>query len=182
MLEANPALTPNLVKALLHYTAETNAKAPLSAQGAGMLNPRGAVQLAAALRGDPATITDSTRWSRHVLWGNQRLRGGQITMTANAWRQDVTWGANKTNQGETIILGTAGDTAAPWAVREGGADLPAGMDLEDGLSVGDWPGELRDYIWAAGEAHAPPVLARSAIVMVSHDRRSWRRRAEWTRP
>jgi hypothetical protein len=77
--EANSALTPNLIKALLHYTAETKPRAPLNAQGAGMLNARGAVQLAAALRGDTAPITDPTRWSRHIVWGNQQV-GSQMAL------------------------------------------------------------------------------------------------------
>ena len=46
MLEANPELTPNAVKAILQYTAERkDGESPL-AQGAGMLNALGAVRLA----------------------------------------------------------------------------------------------------------------------------------------
>ncbi len=46
MLEANPALTPNAVKAILQYTAQADANESALAQGAGLLNARGALRLA----------------------------------------------------------------------------------------------------------------------------------------
>ena len=183
MLEANSALTPNLIKAILHYTAETRSKAPLSAQGAGMLNARGAVQLAAALRGETAAISDPTRWSRHILWGNQRVRGGQITAAANAWRQDVTWGDGKTDDGETIVWGTTTDPVGPWtATRDGGNDLSAEMDLEDEVTLAAWPEDLRDSAWAAGQPRTAALPGLPALVMLPDDRWLWRRLAEWKRP
>ncbi|MDQ3488110.1 MAG: S8 family peptidase [Acidobacteriota bacterium] len=182
MLEANSALTPNLIKALLHYTAETKARAPLTAQGAGMLNARGAVQLAVALRGDAASISDPTRWSRHIVWGNQRIRVGQITASANAWRADVTWGANKTDNGETVVLGTTAEATAPWVAREGGGELSSEKELEEELTLRAWPEELRDYAWAAGQPETSPLTVRPALVMVPDDRWLWRLRAAWKQP
>src|SRR4029079_3606919 len=65
MLQANPALTPNLVKAILQYTAESYDYDPLT-QGAGFLNTQGAVQLAKFFRrphaGDPYPTSDT--WSK----------------------------------------------------------------------------------------------------------------------
>jgi len=182
MLEANSALTPNLIKALLQYTAETKPRAPLTAQGAGMLNARGAVQLAAALRGRIAAISDPTRWSRHILWGNQRVHGGQITATANAWRDDVTWGATRTDDGDTIVLGTTADPAVPWTAREGGHELGAELDPDDEFTLGEWPEDLRDDAWAAGLPRTVAVPGRQALVMLPDDRWLWRRRAEWKQP
>ncbi len=46
MLEANPKLTPNAVKAILQYTAQLKSNTSMLVQGAGMLNARGAVRLA----------------------------------------------------------------------------------------------------------------------------------------
>ena len=46
MLEENPKLTPNAVKAILQYTAELRSSTSLLVQGAGILNARGAVRLA----------------------------------------------------------------------------------------------------------------------------------------
>ena len=47
MLQANPGLTPPLVKAILQYTAQPLPGASLVQQGAGLLNIEGAVRLAA---------------------------------------------------------------------------------------------------------------------------------------
>ena len=46
MLQANPSLTPNAVKAILQYTAEANSNLDRLTQGAGFLNASGAVALA----------------------------------------------------------------------------------------------------------------------------------------
>ena len=49
MIEANPGLTPNAVKAIVQYTAETRAGVDYLTQGAGFLNARGAVELSRTL-------------------------------------------------------------------------------------------------------------------------------------
>ena len=46
MLQANPSLTPNLIKAILQYTAQPYAGYKPLQQGAGFLNTLGAVRLA----------------------------------------------------------------------------------------------------------------------------------------
>jgi len=108
MLEANPDLTPNLVKAILQYTAERRPRYELAAQGAGFLNARGAVQLASALH-DGVSLSsgdkDAPVWSRQILWGKKRVRGGVISASANAWRAEVVWGASTTADGSEIIWG-----------------------------------------------------------------------------
>src|SRR4029077_13623884 len=92
MLQANPALTPNLVKAVLQFTAESRDGYNALTQGAGFLNARGAVELAQSLAAgaadNPSAVTekDPTPWGRHLIWGNHRIGGGQIRATANAWR------------------------------------------------------------------------------------------------
>src|SRR5215203_559895 len=77
MLQANPALTPNAIKAILQYTARTAANTSPHEQGAGFLNTAGAVQLArffatatagAVYPGDPT-------WGRHLVWGNYVVDG-----------------------------------------------------------------------------------------------------------
>lgn len=109
MLQANPALTPNLVKAILQYTAEHRAKIDDLTQGGGFLNARGAVQLASTLANPNAAPIplDPTRWNRHINWGNHRIGGGLLRPDANAWRADVMWGATTTAAGERIQWGNA---------------------------------------------------------------------------
>ena len=46
MLQANPNLTPNLIKAILQYTAQVYPGYSPLRQGAGFLNTLGAVRLA----------------------------------------------------------------------------------------------------------------------------------------
>jgi serine protease AprX len=107
MLQANPALTPNLVKAILQYTAERRGNYDDLTQGAGFLNARGAVQLARFYAGDRTALTpaDPTPWNAHINWGNHRIGGGRPTPGANAWRTDVMWGAARTKEGDEIVWG-----------------------------------------------------------------------------
>ena len=55
MLQANPALTPNQVKAILQYTAEASLNYDPLTQGAGFLNAKGAVYLARYLASPSTT-------------------------------------------------------------------------------------------------------------------------------
>jgi len=122
MFDANPRLTPNLVKAILHYTAERQPRYSVTTQGAGFLNARGAVQLAASFAGGSTGPSDPTRWSRTVVWGTQIVRGGVLTADANAWALGVTWGAPTTRTGARIIWGRLAQTGEPWAHRAEPAD------------------------------------------------------------
>src|SRR5207247_6936200 len=57
LLQANPNLTPSLVKMILMYTAQPLAGANTLEQGAGEINVEGAIRLAQAIRTDLATST-----------------------------------------------------------------------------------------------------------------------------
>jgi serine protease AprX len=109
MLDANPALTPNAVKAILQYTAEAHAGVDHRAQGAGFLNARGAVELARAFGAPspwPLELTaDPVRWNRHIIWGQSRIPIAMLHSGANAWRLGVTWGDARTAGGEPIRFG-----------------------------------------------------------------------------
>src|SRR5688500_1096862 len=119
MLQANPDLTPNLVKAILQYTAERRSRLDLSAQGGGFLNARGAVQLASALfaGGPGARATDPVTWARHIIWGNTRVRGGALSQSASAWRSDIEWGDTATPEGNPVVWGTT-TAGEPWMASE----------------------------------------------------------------
>jgi serine protease AprX len=106
MLQANPALTPNQVKAILQYTAETSAFHDPLTQGGGYLNAKGAVELARYLR-NPSTSTypDASRWAARLIWGNYLVQGGRLTAAATAWSTDVRWGAQSTSSGKGIDWG-----------------------------------------------------------------------------
>ena len=134
MLQANPALTPNQVKAVLQYTAEVHRSFNALTQGAGFLNAAGAVTLARYLA-SPATVPypSSAGWSRLIIWGNQAARGGRFTASATAWPADVTWGAR-----------TAAGRAITWG------ELCTTDTCESGSGV--WQldaSDLRNVVWGA---------------------------------
>jgi subtilisin family serine protease len=169
MLEANPELTPNLVKAILQYTAERRARVDLAAQGAGFLNARGAVQLAQALR-DATTTTepDPVAWSRHIIWGNERVRGGVLTADASAWRSDVIWGAAETPDGERVSWGKAANGDGTWGAG-GDAEAIEIEDLDD-VAFFNPLTESDPALWEPGAMPAP-WTARAIAAILPVERR-----------
>jgi serine protease AprX len=127
MLEANPRLTPNAVKAILQYTAESREN--VLAQGAGFLNANGAVRLArffAAPQNGTGYMRDyiegeRINWSRHIVWGNYLITGGVPLPGSNAWATNQTWGAVKTQTGQPIVWGARqDDDNIVWSVNDDG--------------------------------------------------------------
>jgi hypothetical protein len=106
MLQANPALTPNQVKAILQYTSQVYKGYDALTQGAGFVNAEGAVALARYL-GTPSTMPYPGRedWSRQLIWANRRIRGGRLTSDANAWSAGVVWGDALTPGGHNVEWG-----------------------------------------------------------------------------
>ena len=78
ILQANPSLTPNMVKAILMYTAQPLAGFNTFEQGAGELNVEGAIRLARLIRtnltnntplGDPLLTTNTPPATRSTIVG-----------------------------------------------------------------------------------------------------------------
>src|SRR6185295_13836741 len=99
LLQANPSLTPNMVKMILMYTTQPLAGYNMLEQGTGELNVEGAVRLAKVIRTDlnsdtaqdspmlstsnpPATqttIAGSTfTWSQGIFFGHQYATGTSL--------------------------------------------------------------------------------------------------------
>src|SRR5204863_8090943 len=113
MLQVNPALTPNALKAVLEYSSMDvqdlayTGSADFLTQGAGEISG-GALTLAAAI--DPtvpvgapwltAGVTPSTlidgqakTWVQRVLWGNYPVSGADLLDDQRlAWTGDMVWG------------------------------------------------------------------------------------------
>jgi serine protease AprX len=122
MLQANPALTPNAVKAILQYTAEVYPSYDPLTEGAGFLNALGATELARYFA-SPSTseYPVTTGWGARLIWGNRLVSGGRLTPDANAWSPDATWGVWSVN-GQTTTFGlrcSSGDCSATWRVDNG---------------------------------------------------------------
>jgi serine protease AprX len=162
MLQANPALTPNQIKAILQYTAQVYPGYDRLTQGVGFLNAKGAVELARFFAGpSTAAYPTSADWSAQLIWGNRLFQGGRLTTAANAWPTNVTWGDSNTSSGQTVEWGvicptancyTGGGTWIPWGTtasaqnivwgtRCGGADCdpssPGAFTTVAGASDGD---------------------------------------------
>ena len=117
MLQANPLLTPNAVKAVLQYTAESRPGYDALTQGAGFVNARAAVELARHLADPSSTYVAGTDTSKQVIWGTQRVRTGRFTPDANAWGLTVVWGSSTTPAGAAIEWGMVDDpsgTTTAW--------------------------------------------------------------------
>ncbi|MBW8861124.1 MAG: S8 family peptidase [Acidobacteria bacterium] len=135
MLQANPKLTPNLVKAVLQYTAQSYPGYASLRQGAGFLNTLGAVRLAqyyvAPKVGDKVPV--QSVWSRQILWGSHRLSGGIMKPSANAWANTVVWGSAKTmaSTGDNIVWGSMalnGDNIV-WGSSTSGDNIVWGSSM-----------------------------------------------------
>ena len=123
MLQANPSLTPNAVKAILQFTAEMYNGHSYLAQGAGFLNARGAVDLALALNTAPDLRPPSpVEWSRQIIWGNAQVYAGDLISTAAAWSTDVTWGAATDSASYPIVWGSEATINVVWGNMCGGAN------------------------------------------------------------
>src|SRR5262245_31373125 len=159
MVQANPALTPNAVKAILQYTAQEYPDVNALTQGAGFLNAIGAVRLAkfyaAAQPGD--TVPTQAMWSKHLIWGNHLLRGGLPVPSANAFALGTNWGAAQADDDNTvwstmcgdcdnivwgtynddnIVWGTGGDDNIVWGTSLDGDNIVWGTDDSDNIVWG----------------------------------------------
>ena len=138
MLQANPALTPNAVKAILQYTSQVNRHYNRLTQGVGFLNAKGAVELASYLGGRSTIAPAVDGWSKELLWGNHLVRGGSLTSAANAWSTRVTWGAGFASAGYPIAWGVLAGSGQPWTVPCADA----------GCSAISWQGgSSRNVVW-----------------------------------
>jgi serine protease AprX len=153
MLQANPALRPNEVKAILQYTARQYEGADALTQGAGSLNVKGAVDLAryfAAIANDSqsASYPSTSGWSARITWGNQSIKGGRLTPFANAWRTDVVWGAVLTPDNVNVSWG---EICSGACLSGSGAWSPWAASCTDATcSTVKWgAGSSRNVVWGS---------------------------------
>jgi serine protease AprX len=126
MMQANPKLTPNMVKAIVEYTAQDYRYNALT-QGAGFLNTKGAVELAQYLySASPGSYYPVRKeWSKTILWANQKIKGGVIKLAGTAYAQNVVWGAAADPEGDNIVWGTECATLDCDNIVWGTSDLDA---------------------------------------------------------
>src|SRR3982751_3563114 len=143
MLQANPKLTPNLVKAILQYTSQDYGYDPLT-QGAGFLNAKGAVDLARFLKNPQygQRYPSNPAWSRTILWGSHKLQSGVIKPAGSAWSINTVWGASRDREGDNIVWGTRCTTKACDSVLWGANQMDA-----DNIVWGTFDREGDNIVW-----------------------------------
>ena len=151
-------LTPNLVKAILEYSAipvldDAGAPYDVLTQGAGEINAQGAIALSSAIdtsarTGDwwlrnsvpTQTIIAATAlvWAKNVVWGNNVVWGDLLFHNSSAWSTTILWG-------DQIIWGNFAITnasnlvwgdAAVWASNVVWGDRLIGMTDGDNVVWG----------------------------------------------
>jgi len=181
MLQANPSLTPNLVKAILEYTAQVYPGYDALTQGAGFLNTKGAVDLAVYFKtaqvGQP--YPHPSEWSQKINWGNHRITHGVIKPNANAWKSGVVWGASKTVTGANIVWGTLCKNSCnsqAWSAMDAEDNIVWGtmsaLD-EDNIVWGTMADDEDNIVWGTncGGANCANVVWGSAAM--SEDNIVW---------
>ena len=120
MLQRNPNLTPNAVKAILMYTAERTNKNPLEV-GAGYVNALGAVNLAGNIdtskslsqywivnNGLGLTHADTVAgytmvWGGTIVWEDALYSGNNMYYNQAVWGSTICWGDSYRNWSTTIV-------------------------------------------------------------------------------
>jgi serine protease AprX len=150
MLQANPSLTPNAVKAILQYTAQVNDTYDPLTEGAGFLNTLGAVRLASyyanAQPGQPYPV--QKMWGKRIIWGNHMLTGGVMLPNANAWSLGTTWGVAARDNGDNVVWGTAsnGDNIV-WGTAANGDNIVWGTAANGDNIVWGTAGQGDNVVW-----------------------------------
>jgi serine protease AprX len=129
MLQANPGLTPNMVKAILMYSAQVMNGPDLFEQGAGELNAEGAVRMALALSQRAGSLLtgqklltyaapqpstriagESFTWTQSLIWGNSLIWGSGVLGTMQGtYAQALIWGGGAWGAGCVLGEGTFAD-------------------------------------------------------------------------
>jgi serine protease AprX len=162
MLQANPNLTPNAVKAIVEYTSQTYAGYDRLTQGTGFLNSKGAVELARRLAASDGTDGLSTEgWSTQIVWGNRLIQGGQLAADANAWWTSTTWGAIASSSGEEITWGSEFSNTGQnvvWGTQCGGENCEAAWSVSDSGVVIGTDDEGDTVVWGTSEDDGDTVV------------------------
>ena len=161
LLQRNPALTPNLVKAVLEYTADSLTGASNIEQGAGELNVEGAVRLAGLVRTDVPTLTSGAPLLTAPMPPPQTTIDGE-TFTWGSWlvqRYNVIYGPDLMTQyqgiyGQNVLL-CDGVLITNGCLIADGTLISDSTLLSEGCLIAD--GGLRAL--AKLDRDAPPMAA-----------------------
>ncbi|HEU4435223.1 MAG TPA: S8 family peptidase, partial [Pyrinomonadaceae bacterium] len=138
MLQANPSLTPNLVKALLMYSAQPLAGFNMFEQGAGQLNVAGAVQLARLVRTD---LNGATSVGSPLLTGDAPAPQTTIGNYTFTWSRGIVLNQTYATGVDLItryqLSYSLGSLLGSGVITGDGVLLPDPSIFSDGVITGD---------------------------------------------
>ena len=162
MLQANPSLTPNLVKALLMLTAQPVYGSNTLEQGAGLLNVDGALRLARLVRTD---LSSSTPLGAPLLGGGSPVPQSTVAGETFWWSQGLV--LNHTAVTGSDLYTLYQKVYAPGAQLDsgvfegaGGAQTRNTSMLTGGVTLGLWVLTSDGSTLAGGT----PLLETSALL------------------
>lgn len=192
MLEANPDLTPNLVKAILMTTAQ-DLRLPFVVQGSGYINTYGAVMLAKNISRTGVALDtshlvnngrglmtqneiqgESVLWGGNIIWGNTVLWGGIIEDNLSIWGDQVAWGSGNVlwSSGNVLwssgnVLWSSGNVLWSSAVTWGGNIVLGGSYIgTSGIQVVD-PVNSSTSLWGPNFGENGKVLTSGNVLWSS---------------
>jgi serine protease AprX len=165
MLQANPSLTPNAVKAILQFTSQTYDGYDALTQGAGFLNARGAVELAAHFA-SPLTVPypDNASWSGRVIWGNRLLT--DVSPDMIPWSLDTTWG-------DDVPLAYVRYPNVVWGLLCGGLDCAVPWNNRTVATTSDEDADT--VVWGTSDEDGDTVVWGTACTDPSCETVVWGR-------
>lgn len=149
LLDTNPNLTPNLVKAILQYSAQPMIGVNTYEQGAGRLNLDGAVRVASLVKPTLPTVNGtamlsaalpasqtSTIYGEMVYWGK-----GVTTNWVMLFGNDLMTKYQAMYAGGTLMTGatsiTSGTMTRSTSLTSGTISMTSGAVVNNGVIIGD---------------------------------------------
>jgi len=159
------AMTPNLAKAILEFSAVPVNGADYLSQGTGEVNAAGAIALGTAIdTGAPAgsywlqasapgysTIGGQTfAWSQNIVWGDSVLTGNLLYVSNIVWTSNIVWDANIVWDSSLAVVRASNivwDSDAVWAVNIVWPDRVIGEMVGDNIVWGSATGD--NIVWGS---------------------------------
>jgi serine protease AprX len=166
LLEINPTLTPNALKAVAEYSAipvrtDTGARADALTQGSGGINGSGSATLAWMINADalvgkrwlntnylnPNTVVGDKAyaWTQAIIWGNHIVSGATLLAEQRpAWELSTVWGAGFYNDDNIVWGNGLNDDNIVWGNN---------FDLGDNIVWGNnivWGASDDNIVWGNG--------------------------------
>jgi len=158
-------LTPNLVKAMLEFSAIPVGGADYLSAGAGEVNAAGAIALGSAIDTSAAagafwlttgvsgssTIGGQTAaWSQNIIWGDNVLTGDLLYVSNIVWTSNIVWDANIVWDSSLAVVRASNivwDSDAVWAANIVWADRVIGEMIGDNIVWGTATGD--NIVWGS---------------------------------